>query len=85
MTKARNTTKLIGNSGVVPGSYILSKLDLTTTKGQVFDITQLVTGITITESIYMASIEAEIVILDGVNLFEELNFFQIYLYDGSTS
>jgi hypothetical protein len=72
MTKARNTTKLIGNSGVVPGSYILSKLDLTTTKGQVFDIKQLVTGITITESIYMASIEAEIVILDGVNLFEEL-------------
>ncbi len=72
MTKARNTTKLIGNAGVVPGSYILSKLDLTTTKGQTFDIKQLVTGITVTESIYMASIEADIVILDGVNLFESL-------------
>lgn len=66
----RNTTKLIGTAGVTPGSYILSKCVLTASNGSEFEIGQIVTEIIITESIYSASIDAEMVIMDGVNLFE---------------
>lgn len=66
----RNTTRLIGNAEVSPGSYTLSSVALTTTDGTVIEIKELCTEIIITESIYTSSIDAEIVIIDGVNLFE---------------
>ena len=68
---SRNTTRLIGGTaGATPGSYILSECTLTASDGATFDIKALITEITITESIYTSSIDAEMVIMDGVNLFE---------------
>ena len=70
MTKTRNTTRLIGNAGVSPSSYILSSCVISASNGSEFEIKELVTDITITESIYSSSIDAEFIIMDGVNLFE---------------
>lgn len=67
----RNTTRLIGNAGVSPGSYTLASVVLTASNGVAIDIRELCTEIVITESIYTSSIDAEIVIIDGVNLFEQ--------------
>jgi len=68
----RNTTRLIGTAGATPGSYILSECTLTASDGAIIDIKSLITEITITESIYTSSIDAEMVIMDGVNLFESV-------------
>lgn len=67
---SRNTTRLFGEKSLTPSSYFLSRCVLTTSDDQQVDIRGLVTNITITESLYMSSIDAEFVILDGVNLLE---------------
>jgi len=72
MAKVRNTTRLIGNAGVTPGSYIISACKLTASNGTVVEIRELLTKIIITESIYTSSIDLSMVVLDGVNLFESL-------------
>jgi hypothetical protein len=72
MSKVRNTSKLTADGGVTPGSYILAKLNLTASNETVVDIKELVTRIVISESIYAASIDIELYMLDGVNLFEEM-------------
>jgi adenylosuccinate synthase len=69
---SRNTSRLAGTLSVSPGSFILAKCELTATNGTVIDIKQLISEITITESIYMASIDADLMIIDAVNLLEEL-------------
>ena len=69
---SRNTSRLAGTLSVSPGSFVLSKCELTATNGTVIDIKQLISEITITESIYMASIDADLMIIDAVNLLEEL-------------
>lgn len=68
---SRNTTRLFGEKSLTPSSFFLAKCTLTTSDGQEVDIRELVANITITESLYMGSIDAEFIILDGVNLLEE--------------
>ena len=68
---SRNTTRLFGDKSLTPSSFFLSRCILTTSDDQDIDIRELVTDITITESLYMGSIDAEFIILDGVNLLEE--------------
>lgn len=68
----RNTSRLLGSAAASPSSYTLSECILTTSMGESFDLRGMVTNITITESIYMPSIDAELIVLDGVNLLEEL-------------
>jgi len=67
---SRNTSRLFGEKSVSPSSFYLSKCILTSSDGQEIDIRELVTNITITESLYMGSIDADLIILDGVNLLE---------------
>lgn len=72
MSKVRNTSRLVGTAGVTPGSYILESCNITASDETVFDIKQLIVEIIITESIYTVSLDCELIILDGVNLFEEI-------------
>ncbi len=72
MAQVRNTTRLIGSSGVTPSSYIISSCKLTASNGTVIEIRELITKLIITESIYTSSIDLSMVILDGVNLFESV-------------
>ena len=72
MSKVRNTSRLIGTAGVTPGSYILQSCNITASDETVLDIKELIVEIIITESIYTVSLDCELIILDGVNLFEEM-------------
>lgn len=66
-----SSSRLYGNKGVTPGSYVLSECILTASNQTEIDIKRLISEIIITESIYTMSISAEIKIVDAVNLFEQ--------------
>ena len=69
---ANPTSRLQGDSALDPGSYVVADILLTANNGEEFDIKDMVDHFTITESLYMASIEAEFVMVDAVNLLETL-------------
>jgi hypothetical protein len=60
------------SESAVPSAYRIVDVGLKNAYGKEFDIKNLVTKITITESLYMYALLAEIEIRDTVNLFEEL-------------
>ena len=60
------------SEGAIPSAYRIVDVGITNAYGKEFDIKNLVTKITITESIYMFSLLAEIEVRDTVNLFEEI-------------
>lgn len=72
MTIARNSQNKNTAEGSLPSAYRITDIEITNAYGKVFDIKNLVTKITITESLYMLSMVAEIEVRDTVNLFEEL-------------
>lgn len=55
-----------------PSAFRVSEISITNAYGKVFDIKNLVTNVSITESLYMFSMVAEIEIRDTANIFEEL-------------
>jgi len=69
---ANSTSRLSGDKAADPGSYNTTVFTLRTNDGEDMDIRGLLDSYTITESLYMGSIQAEFVIQDGVNLLELL-------------
>ena len=72
MTISSGSSNKNTSEGAVPSAYRVVDVGLKNAYGKEFDIKNLVTKITITESIYMFSLLAEVEIRDTVNLFEEL-------------
>lgn len=58
--------------GAFPAAYRILSIVLTNAYGKEYDIQNLVTKVSITESIHMFSLLAEIEVRDSANLFEEL-------------
>lgn len=69
---SRNTSRLVGTEAISPSAFVLTKCMLTASNGTKVDIKELITEITITESIYMSAIFADFIIRDAVNLLEQL-------------
>lgn len=55
-----------------PSAYRISDITITNAYGKSFDIKALVTGVTVTESIYSLALVATVEIRDTANLFEEM-------------
>ena len=70
------TNFIENNSGVslTLGSYHLKKVDITTHSGERIDIANIVTSLSLTESIYTPNIIAKISVKDVSNLFESAPF-----------
>ena len=61
-----------GSEAIIPSSYTLSKVLLTPSNGEVRNITDLCAQISIRESLYAGSLQAEVNILDAANNLEKL-------------
>lgn len=72
MTVSTNSENKNTAEGASPSAYRITDVSITNAYGKSFDIKNLVTKITITESIYMFSMVAEIEVRDTANIFEEL-------------
>jgi hypothetical protein len=61
-----------GSDAIIPSSYELSEVLLTPSNGEVRNITDVVGQISIRESIYSGSLQADVNILDAANMLEKL-------------
>lgn len=72
MTYIANSQNKNTAENAAPSAYRITDISITNAYGKVFDIKNLVTKVSITESLYMFSLVAEVEVRDTANIFEEL-------------
>lgn len=66
-----NSSKTAGGKATTPSSYDLRKVKLTMNDGSVTDIKGLISTVVINESLFKQSIQVDIEVVDGVDLFQK--------------
>lgn len=70
---SRYSSKLAnGSEAINPSSYELESVTLEASNGSIFNITDMVAQISITESLYSTALQAEVNILDAANMLEKV-------------
>ena len=67
-----NSKLVNGSDAIVPSSYEVESIMLTASNGDEYDIKAVVATISVTESLYAGSLQAEFGILDAANMLEKL-------------